>query len=99
LGVSVVGTKWLGLLIGIMLCGSVSAKAAEIEKIDLPGIAVPLISVRGPIEEGDGDRFSKLAEGLNRASVILKSPGGLVKEALQIGATIRMSGFSHDGRR
>jgi hypothetical protein len=92
-----VGTKWLGPLIwmiGIALFGSVSAKAAEIEKIDLPGIAVPLISVRGPIEAGDGDKFSKLAEGLNRASVILKSPGGLVKEALQIGATIRMSGFS-----
>ncbi|NKL79092.1 hypothetical protein [Rhizobium leguminosarum] len=93
-GVGMFATKWLGLLVGMALCCCTVAPAAEIEKIDLPGIDVPLISLRGPIEQGDGEKFSKLAEGLNRASVILKSPGGLVKEALQIGATIRMSGFS-----
>ncbi|PWE54447.1 hypothetical protein DEM27_20285 [Metarhizobium album] len=31
---------------------------------------------------------------MSRASVILQSPGGLVKEALHIGATIRMEGFA-----
>lgn len=94
LGGGMLGTNWLGLLVSAVLCSVTVAKAAEIEKIDLPGIDVPLISLRGPIEQGDGDKFSKLAEGLHRASVILKSPGGLVKEALQIGAIIRMSGFS-----
>jgi len=90
----VLGAKWLGVAFGVLLYGGTITRAAEIEKIDLPGVAVPLISLRGPIEQGDGETFAKLTDGLDRASVILKSPGGLVKEALQIGATIRMSGFS-----
>jgi hypothetical protein len=84
----------MGLLVGAALCCGTVAQAAEMEKIDLPEIDVPLISLRGPIERGDGDKFSNLASGLPRASVILRSPGRLLKEALQIGATIRMSGFS-----
>jgi hypothetical protein len=94
LGAVMFATKWRGMLLGIALCYGAVAQGAEIEKIDLPVLAVPLISVRGPIEAGDGDEFEALVRGLDRASIILKSPGGLVKDALQIGATIRMSGYS-----
>ncbi|MDP9762139.1 MULTISPECIES: lysozyme inhibitor LprI family protein [Agrobacterium] len=85
---------WLTLPAAMLLCGVEPASAAEIEKFDLPGIAVPFVSIRGPIEAGDGEKFETVVRGVNRASVILQSPGGLVKEALHIGATIRIEGFA-----
>jgi uncharacterized protein YecT (DUF1311 family) len=85
---------WLALAAAMLLCGVEAASAAEIEKFDLPGIAVPFVSIRGPIEAGDGEKFETVVRGVNRASVILQSPGGLVKEALHIGAAIRTEGFA-----
>lgn len=95
MGVSgMIRTGWLAVVALMLLGVAGSARAAEIEKLDLPGIAVPFVSIRGPIEAGDGEKFETVVRGLNRASVILQSPGGLVKEALHIGATIRMEGFA-----
>ena len=85
---------WLAVVVAMLLGGAGSAGAAEIEKVDLPGIEVPFVSVRGPIEMGDGDKFETVVRGLDRATVILQSPGGLVKEALHIGAAIRTEGFA-----
>lgn len=87
-------TRLLAAAAAMLLCCVGAVSAAEIEKFDLPGIAVPFVSIRGPIEAGDGAKFETVVRGLNRASVILQSPGGLVKEALHIGATIRMEGFA-----
>ncbi|PWE54445.1 hypothetical protein DEM27_20265 [Metarhizobium album] len=59
-------TGWLAI-VGAMLLGVAgSARAAEIEKFDLPGMVVPFVSVRGPIEAGDGDKFETVVRGLSR---------------------------------
>lgn len=70
-----------------------SATAAEIEEFDLPG-EVDIISIKGEITDGDSERFYDLVKERDRITVILQSPGGLVKEALQIGAKIRMRNFA-----
>jgi uncharacterized protein YecT (DUF1311 family) len=94
MGVSMlIRTGWLAAA-AMVLCCTGAVNAAQIEKIDLPGVAVPLVSIRGPIEAGDGDKFETVVRGLDRASVILQSPGGLLKEGLHIGATIRVEGFT-----
>jgi uncharacterized protein YecT (DUF1311 family) len=87
-------TRWLAIAAALLLCGVEAGSAAGIEKFDLPGVSIPLISIRGPIELGDGEKFETIVSGLDRATVILESPGGLVKEALQIGATIRLQNFA-----
>ncbi|TIS99170.1 hypothetical protein [Mesorhizobium sp.] len=70
-----------------------SAEAAEIEFLDIPGND-GFISIKGEIAGGDGDRFYDLIQGHDRISVILQSPGGLVKESLQIGAEIRLHNYA-----
>lgn len=69
-----------------------SAAGAEMEVFPLTDEVV-ILSLKGEITDGDGDRFVKLAEGHKRVLVALESPGGLVREALQIGAEIRMRDF------
>ncbi|MBA8906466.1 hypothetical protein [Aminobacter ciceronei] len=76
-----------------VLASVLSAAAAEIELIDLPG-EVDVVSIKGEITEGDGDRFYDLIQGRQRISVLLQSPGGLVKEALQIGAQVRLQNYA-----
>lgn len=70
-----------------------TAHSAEIELIDLPG-DVDIVSLRGEIVSGDSARFYQLVERHDRVTVILESPGGLVNEALRIGAEIRMRNFA-----
>lgn len=76
-----------------LLITATSARAAEIQFLDIPG-DVGFISIKGEIVGGDGDRFYDLVQGHDRVSVILQSPGGLVKEALQIGAEIRLNNYA-----
>lgn len=76
-----------------LLTMATSAEAANIEFLDIPG-EVGFISVKGEITAGDGDRFYDLIQGRDRVSVILQSPGGLVKDALQIGAEIRLHNYA-----
>lgn len=70
-----------------------SAAAAEIELLDLPG-EVDVVGIKGEITDGDSDRFYDLVRERDRITVILQSPGGLVKEALQIGVEIRIRNFA-----
>ena len=70
-----------------------SATAAEVELLDLPG-EVDIVSIKGEITDGDSHRFYDLVRERERITVVLQSPGGLVKEALQIGAEIRMKNFA-----
>lgn len=76
-----------------LFCWSVCSNAAEIELLDIPG-DIKFVSIKGEITNGDGGRFYDVVENLNRVSVVLQSPGGLVGEALQIGAEIRIRGFA-----
>jgi uncharacterized protein YecT (DUF1311 family) len=81
------------ILLGVFLFTFVAA-AAEIEAFEIPGIDVKFIGIKGDIEDGDSQRFSGIISGLDKATVVLESPGGLVKEALQIGASIRLGNLS-----
>lgn len=71
-----------------------SAGAAEIELLDIPGLAVKMVSFKGEIVDGDAKKFRDVVDSLDRVSVFLESPGGLVKQALEIGAEIRIRNFA-----
>lgn len=72
--------------------GSVSA--AEIT-VTLGDASTPsLVTIRGSIEPGDGATFASRIGGLDRALVMLESPGGSVDDGLSIGADIRTKGFT-----
>lgn len=77
-----------------LIAGASSGSAAEIEVLRQPSVKLPLVSLRGEIVEGDARKFSTAVEGLEDASIVLNSPGGLVREALEIGAIIRLEGFT-----
>lgn len=78
----------------LKLLATTDVRAANIEVFQLPETPVSIISIQGELVRGDAKRFTEAASELGRASIILNSPGGLVKEALEIGTTIRLSGFS-----
>ncbi|MER9443405.1 hypothetical protein NKI79_18830 [Mesorhizobium sp. M0340] len=80
--------RWAAVcaMMGLAIFSS-SAIAAEVELLDLPG-DLEIISIKGEITDGATDRFHELVEKKERISVVLQSPGGLIKEALQIGAEI-----------
>jgi hypothetical protein len=68
--------------------------AADITVLRLPGGDVSIVSVKGQITSGDADEFYDAVSQLKRATVLLEGPGGLVSEALRIGAKIRIRGFA-----
>lgn len=68
------------------------AIAADIEEIDVKG--KPTIVIMGDIDEGDEEKFRKLAVKHGKATVVLASDGGLIRTALDIGRIIRMMGYS-----
>lgn len=70
-----------------------AVSAAEI-KATPPLGGVSGIYVQGEIVKGDAERFSQIAEQTQRALVILESPGGLISEAMSIGAEIRERGYA-----
>ncbi|TIL95157.1 MAG: hypothetical protein E5Y73_08470 [Mesorhizobium sp.] len=86
-------TKSICAAFAALCCWSVCSNAAEIELLDIPG-DIKFVSIKGEITGGDADRFYDVVENQERVSVILQSPGGLVGEALQIGAKIRTKGFA-----
>ena len=95
-GNGLTGIMWRLTLLGaifafVIFSGSVTA--AEVELLDLPG-KIDIVSIKGEVTVGDSDRFSDLVRERDRITVILQSPGGLVKEALQIGAEIRIRNFA-----
>lgn len=79
---------WMSLLI---ISSTVSA--AEIEDWNVPG-DFDFIQIKGEISRGDAERFENVIAGKERITVVLESPGGLVAEALRIGANIRTRNFA-----
>ncbi|MER9484100.1 hypothetical protein NKI74_33160 [Mesorhizobium sp. M0494] len=86
--------KILLFAISAALLWVATAGAADIELLDVPSLAVKMVSFRGEIVDGDAKKFRGVVDGLDRVSVFLESPGGLVKEALEIGAEIRVRNFA-----
>lgn len=83
----------IGMLGAVLLGMSTFSTAAEIKRLTLPGGLV-VVDVRGEIVTGDARRFLDLVRDDQRVSVILRSDGGLIAEALKIGAEIRMRNFA-----
>ena len=55
---------------------------------------VDLIKIRGEIQQGDAEQFRTLALSSSRATVLLDSPGGRLRPALEIGKMVRLKGFA-----
>lgn len=84
----------IGAIFVALASGLENATAAEISVHKIPTENFDFVSVRGEITAGDGDRFFEAVNSLERATVILESPGGLLREALQMGAEIRIRNFA-----
>jgi hypothetical protein len=80
------------LLIWLALSLSVAfpASGMELSRTDKDGLAV--ITVRGEIVPGDGERFVRYAMA-DKALIVLSSPGGDVVSAITMGEHIRMKGY------
>ncbi len=71
---------------------ALACESAQMEIMTPPGFdGRSLILIKGDIALGDGDKFERIASTHPRALVALNSMGGLVQEALRMGANIRMS--------
>lgn len=85
------------LLVSLAICLTASVGslyAAEIEVVQGVDPNQKAILVRGPIEEGDDNRFFEIAEETPRAIVFLESPGGLVSTGISIAAEIAIRGYT-----
>lgn len=71
-----------------------AVNAAEIESVPGPNPGQTTILVRGPIEEGDDNRFFEVAEASPRAIVYLESPGGSVPAGISIASEIALRGYT-----
>lgn len=57
--------------------------------------SVPVfVQLTGIIEPGDAETFEALIEGRPKVTVLLDSPGGVVQDALRIGAAIRLNDYA-----
>jgi hypothetical protein len=81
------------LKFAMIVFGNSAAKAANIEIIDV-GNSLPLISITGEIIAGDARIFTEKTKQLKRGLVVLSSPGGITRDALDIGSQIRLREFS-----
>lgn len=91
---SVIALRLMALtVVGFMLAMVTSAPAAIIEAWDIPG-DVKFVHIKGEIRSGDAEQFEAITVGRNKVTVVLESPGGLVNEALRIGASIRLENFA-----
>jgi uncharacterized protein YecT (DUF1311 family) len=88
--VHVVG-GFVGLLIALII-STIGSMAADFKTLDGPGVSI--LEFTGRIVDGDAEKFLTATAGRKSVMIILQSPGGLVKEALEIGATIRTRGYS-----
>jgi hypothetical protein len=87
----------LTVLAAISTCAVLSSAPAVAATFDLsfdPSSDVGLISVKGIIEPGDGATFYDFAQRVERAVVLLESPGGNVQEGISIAAEIAYRGFN-----
>ncbi|GLS35733.1 hypothetical protein GCM10010869_13220 [Mesorhizobium tianshanense] len=72
---------------------SSASGAAEIDVLDIQA-GVDFVIIKGEITEGDGDRFIEVIQNREKVTVYLESPGGLIPEALRIGAEIRLRNYA-----
>src|ERR1035437_8818536 len=87
------GWQRIGIVLGFFLAFTIPGDAAEISATP-PFDKVTGILIKGEIEQGDLSDFSRLTKNKGRVLVILSSPGGAVRDALAIGAEIRIKGFA-----
>ncbi len=73
----------------LFLFSIVSSFAATFESIVDGNKAGNIVVVDGPIEKGDSDKLEALVSKQKVRRLLLRSPGGLVIEALQIARTVR----------
>ncbi|ASP35469.1 hypothetical protein [Labrenzia sp. VG12] len=85
---------YLLVLSGFATLHLTSAFAAEFDKIDLPGDYPDFVTLKGEIKLGDSERFIEVIGDSSKVTVILESPGGIVKDALEIGAEIRLRNYA-----
>jgi hypothetical protein len=79
----------------ILAIGNISlAIAADISISKGKSGEIDLILIEGEILKGDEKVFKNIAFSIERAIVVLDSPGGLVMPALEIGKAIRLKGYA-----
>jgi hypothetical protein len=83
------------VLAGLLAASTaLSASAATIKYEGKPE-GLNLISITGQIEHGDSDRFDEIVAPLTGPTVVvLRSPGGIVVDGLDIGLSIRRNGYA-----
>jgi hypothetical protein len=84
------------ILVGI-LAASAALSAANAATIKYEGNreGINAISITGRIDHGDAERFDEIAATVTGPTVVvLRSPGGLVVDGLNIGTTIRSKGYN-----
>jgi hypothetical protein len=79
-------------VVASVMTTSFACKSAEV-LINMSGSGSVIVEVVGPIVGGDSLAFKNKIDDLERALVVLRSPGGSLREGLAIGALIRQKGF------
>lgn len=80
-------------LVALLFWVPLEALAAEIAVEPHAG-DLNIISISGPLESGDSQKFWGVIKGVPKGLVIFSSPGGLLAEGLAIGEQIRSKGFA-----
>lgn len=87
-----------GLAIGFVMllcCWGFLADAVQSAEMEIVASETgpALILVKGDLDLTDAVQFTRLAEGVEEATVFLQSPGGVIFAGLSMGKTIRQKGF------
>jgi len=84
------------ILAGVLAASAVlSAASAATIKYEGNREGINAISITGRIDHGDAERFDEVAATVTGPTVVvLRSPGGLVVDGLNIGTTIRSKGYN-----
>ena len=90
-------TKLLQTGLAKLLMGlATTSNAATFDIVSAPEYDNVIVLMNGEISEGDAQRFSDIVAtlGATHATIAIQGPGGLVGEALDIGAQIRIAHFA-----
>jgi hypothetical protein len=82
-----------GILAALLLTIASPSYAAQIEVYENMG-KLPVIGIFGSIEANDVGRFQELSSTMNNAIVLLKSGGGKMAPAIQIGEVVKTKGYT-----
>ncbi len=81
------------ILATFLLTSALPSHAAQIEVFDGKP-ELPVIGINGDIAATDVDRFQELSSTRNSAVVLLRSGGGMMAPAIQMGEMIRAKGYT-----